>query len=175
MKKAKRTALCGMLTALSVVLMATTAIVPAAMYILPIFTGIIVMLVHRSMSVKYALGVFFATSFLCLVLITDKEAALTYALFFGYYPVIKGKLESIPKWLSWVLKLIIFNCAAVLVGVLSVYLFGVSGEEYSDLGKLTVPILLGLSNVVFLMYDISLTKNGILIDHFSSKIRKKLR
>lgn len=175
MKKAKKTALCGMLIALSVVLMATTTIVPVAMYIMPILTGVIVILVHRAMSVKYALGVYIATSVLCLLLITDKEAALTYTLFFGYYPIIKGKLEKLPRLATWIVKFIIFNCGAVLIGVLSVYLFGVSGEEYSDLGRFTIPILLSLANVVFLMYDVSLTKNDILVERVSAKISKKLR
>ncbi len=175
MKKAKKTALCGMLIALSVVLMATTTIVPVAMYIMPILTGVIVMLVHKSMGVKYAWAVFFATSILCLVLITDKESALTYTLVFGYYPIIKGRFETLPKIASWVIKFVIFNCGAVLIGVLGVYLFGVSGEEYSDLGRFTIPILLSLANVVFLLYDISLTKNSVLIDRVAEKISKKLR
>lgn len=175
MRKAKKTALCGMLIALSVVLMAVTTVIPVAMYIMPILTGVIVILVLRSMSVKYALGVYIATSVLCLVLITDKEAALTYALIFGYYPIIKSKLERLPKVASWVVKFIIFNCGAVLIGVLSVYLFGVSGEEYSDLGRFTVPILLSLANVVFLLYDISLKKNDFIIKHISDKIAKKLK
>lgn len=169
------TALCGMLTALSVVMMAVTTIVPVAMYIMPILTGVVVILVLRSMNMKYALGVYLATSALCILLITDKEAALTYALFFGYYPLLKSKPEKLPGALSWALKLLLFNCAAVLVGVISVYIFGVSGEEYSDLGRFTIPILLGLANIVFLMYDVSLTKNDVLIEHIAVKIKRKLK
>lgn len=175
MKKSKKTAVCGMVTALSVVLMATTTVLPVLMYVLPIITGMLVFITSRVSGIKYALGVYFATSFLCLVLITDKEAALTYALFFGYYTLVKYAMEKLPKLLSWAVKLLLFNGAAVLIGVLSVYIFGVSGEEFSEFGKFTVPILLGLANVCFVLYDYMITKNQVLLNRLCSRVEKMLK
>lgn len=175
MRKAKKTAVCGMLTAVSVVLMALTTLLPVMMYVLPILTGLIVMFVYKAMDIKYGLAVYLATSVLCLVLITDKEAALTYALIFGYYPLVKDKAERLPKVISWLIKLLLFNCAAVLIGVLGIYLVGVSGDEYTEFGRFTIPILLVLANLVFLLYDFSLTKNKFLINIISEKFRKKLK
>ncbi len=175
MKKAKITAVCGMMAALSVVLMFVTTFVPVLVYVLPIITGLLVLFVSELSDKKWALGVFFSTAFLSLVLLTDKEAALTYTLFFGYYPLIKEPIERLPAVLSWLLKFLIFNIAAVSVGFLGVLIFGVSAEEYKEFGKLTIPVLLGLANITFVLYDIALSKNKVLLKHFAEKIQKTLK
>lgn len=175
MKKVKYTALCGMTIALTVVLMSLTTLLPVLMYVLPIVTGLLVLLVSYVSDKKYAVGVYAASALLSIVLITDKESALTYLLFFGYYPLIKGGFERIPKVASWVLKLACFNASAVLIGVISVYVFGLSGEEYSEFGKWTVPILLTLANTVFLLYDKALDKNDVLLRRLTTKMKKLLK
>ncbi len=175
MKKTKLTALCGMMTALSVVLMFLTTFLPVLMYVLPIVTGIIVLLVKEVSDKKWATGVYFATAFLSLVLITDKEAALTYALFFGYYPLVRDYILKLPKVLAWLMKIILFNCAAVLIGLAGVHIFGIPAEEYSEFGKATIPILLGLANVMFLMYDVIFSKYDFFFKYASDKLKKLFR
>lgn len=173
--KTKNTAVCGLITALSVVLMMLTTLVPVFMYVIPIVTGLLVLFVADTAHKKWALGVYFSTAFLSLLLITDKEAALTYALFFGYYPLIKDIIEKLPKALSWVLKLVLFNLAAVGIGAISFFLFGVSGEEYNEFGKYTVPILLIMANVCFILYDVCLTRNRFLLTRLSEKFKKMIK
>ena len=174
MKKAKITAVCGMMAALSVVLMFITTFVPVLVYVLPIVTGLIVFFVSRLADKKWAMGVFFSTAFLSLVLLTDKEAALTYTLFFGYYPLLKETIEKLPKILSWLIKFLLFNIAAVSIGFLGVLLFGVSGEEYNEFGKFTIPVLLALANVTFTLYDVALSKNGNLLKLLAAKVQKSI-
>ena len=175
MRKAKLTALCGMMTALSVVLMALTTFLPVLMYVLPIITGVAVLVVADVSNKKWGAGVYFATAILSLLLITDKETALTYTLFFGYYPLVRGIILELPKAFSWAVRLVLFNCSAVLIGFSGVYVLGLSAEEYSEFGKATILILLGLSNVVFLMYDSILTKWSIVFKAISHKLKKLLR
>jgi hypothetical protein len=175
MRKAKLTAFCGMMTALGVVLMAFVTVIPELMYVLPVVTGIIVLLVCDVGSKRWAWGVFFATSVLSFVLLTDKESVLIYILFFGYYPLIRERLSQLPKAVFVILKFLMFNCAAILTGVAGVWLFGVPKEEYGEFGKLTIPLLLGLANVVFILYDRILVKYKIVFDVISSKLRKTLR
>lgn len=172
MKKAKKTAICGMMSALSVVLMFFTTFTPILMYVLPILTGLIVWLVSQLIDKKWALGVYFSTSIISLILLTDKEAALTYSLFFGFYPLIKDAFERLPKVFSWVLKIILFNASAVLIGVAGVFVFGLSAEEYSEFGKATIPILLSLANIVFLMYDNMLKKYKFFMIELANRINK---
>ena len=173
--KTKNTAVCGLMTALSVVLMMLTTLVPVFMYVIPIITGLLVLFTADFANKKWGIGVYFATAFLSLLLITDKEAALTYALFFGYYPLLKDIIERLPKVVSWILKFVIFNAAAVGIGVMSFYLFGVSGEEYDEFGKYTIPILLAMANVAFILYDFCLTKNRFLLTRVSEKLKKLIR
>lgn len=173
--KTKNTAICGLMTALSVVLMMLTTLVPVFMYVIPIITGILVLFVVDIADKKWGLGVYFATAFLSLLLITDKEAALTYALFFGYYPLIKDIIERLPEWIAWFFKLVIFNGAAVGIGVISFFVFGVSGEEYNEFGKYTIPILLGMADIAFVLYDFCLTKNRFLLTRLSDKFKKILK
>ena len=124
---------------------------------------------------KWGVGVYFSTAFLSLFLITDKEAALTYALFFGYYPLIKDIIEKLPKAWGWLLKLALFNASAVGIGVISFYLFGVSGEEYEEFGKFTIPILLIMANVAFVLYDFCITKNRFLLMRLSERFKKIIK
>lgn len=173
--KTKNTAMCGSLTALSVVLMLFTTVIPVFMYVIPIVTGLLVLFTADIINKKWALGVYFATSALSLLLLTDKEAALTYILFFGYYPVIKDIIEKLPKWVSRIFKLVIFNIAAVSIGAIGVFILGVSGEEYNEFGKYTVPILLAMANLVFILYDISLTKNRFLLTRLAEKFKKRIK
>ena len=173
--KTKNTAICGLMTALSVVLMMLTTLVPVFMYVLPIVTGLLVLFTADLSNKKWGVGVYFSTAFLSLLLITDKEAALTYALFFGYYPLIKDLIEKHPKPLAWFSKFILFNVAAVGIGVISFYLFGVSGEEYNEFGKYTIPILLVMANVAFVLYDVCLSKNRFLLTQLSLKFKKIIK
>lgn len=175
MNKSKLTALCGVMTALSVVLMSVTTIVPVFMYVVPIVMGIIVLIVADASNKKWALGVYFATSVLSLLLVTDKEAVLTYVLFFGFYPLIREYLQRLPKVITAVLKLLLFNASAVLIGVAGVYIFGVSAEEYKEFGKATIPLLLGLANIVFLLYDAILTRYEILFKGIQIKLKKLMK
>ena len=173
--KTKNTAVCGLMTALSVVLMMLTTLIPVFMYVIPIVTGIIVLFVADVSNKKWGAGVYFSTAFLSILLITDKEAALTYALFFGYFPLIKESIEKLPKALAWILKIVLFNIAAVGIGVISFYVFGISGDEYDEFGKFTIPILLIMANVAFVLYDFCLTKNRFLLIRFSEKFKKMIK
>ena len=175
MKKAKITALCGITTALSVVIMLSSTLLPVLMYVLPIITSMGVLLVIAVSDKRWAFGVYFSTSVLSLILLTDKETALTYAIFFGYYPLIKSIIERLPRILSRVVKTLVFNAAAVSVGFIGVWLLGVSGDEYTEFGKLTIPLLLALANIAFIMYDFMITKNGVLIERVARKIKGKFR
>ena len=173
--KTKNTAVCGLMIALSVVLMMLTTLIPVFMYVIPIVTGLLVLFVSDISNKKWGTGVYFSTAFLSLLLITDKEAALTYTLFFGYNPLIKEIIDKAPRILAWGLKLILFNLASVGIGVISFYVFGVAGDEYDEFGKYTIPILLVMANVAFLLYDVCLTKNRALLTRLSDKFKRKIK
>ena len=175
MNKSKNTAFCGMVSALSVVLMLITTILPVMMYVLPIVTGILVLLAAEVTSKKWAVATFFSTAIISLLLLTEKETALTYLFFFGWYPLVREQMNKIPSVLQYVVKFILFNFSAVAIGVVGVYVFGLSKEDYTEFGKYTIPILLGMANVVFVLYELMLKKYSAVLRKAGERVKKKLK
>ncbi|MBS7360276.1 MAG: hypothetical protein KIG53_06705 [Oscillospiraceae bacterium] len=173
-KKAIFTALGGTTVALSTVLMMITVILPVLMYIVPILTGLLVLYMSDLAGKKWGIGVFFATAVISLLLVSEKDAALSYTLIFGYYGLIKDAIEKLPKALSWTVKILLYNVSAVSIGVLGIVLFGFNAGEYTELGKFTVPILLLMANAALILYDLALTKYRLFIKALAEKTKKKL-
>ena len=173
MKKTRYTTISGMVSALSVVIMLLTNIMPSMMYVIPIVTGGIVFAVNEIIGKKWALGVFFVTSFISFILLTDKEAALNYTLFFGYYPLLKPVYEKLPKVLSWGVKVLTFNVALVAIGLIVTFIFKLPFLD-EDMGKFTIPVFAVLFNIVFVMYDIMFTVFKTRLNPLFSKLKNKL-
>ena len=102
----------------------------------------------------YPILIFAVTALLGMLLVPYKTAPLMYLCFAGYYPLLKSLFEGrLPKVWGWVLKLVVFNAALVLTLLLAIKLFAV----------FTVPalwyyFLLPLFSVVFVIYDVALTR-----------------
>ena len=173
MKKTRYTTISGMVSALSVVIMLLTNIMPSMMYVIPIITGAIVFAVNEIIGKKWAVGVFFVTSFISFILLTDKEAALNYTLFFGYYPLLKPVYEKLPKVLSWGVKVLTFNVALVAIGLIVTFIFKLPFLD-EDMGKFTIPVFAVLFNIVFVMYDIMFTVFKTRLNPLFSKLKNKL-
>ena len=91
-----------------------------------------------------------------LILVPDKGIPVLFLLFFGIYPVVKGRIESMRRLAAeWPLKLAFFNAA------LSVLWFLLRGlvlpNPPSWLGDSSL-ILYIAGNAAFVMYDIGLSK-----------------
>lgn len=165
MRRSSKTALGGIISALSVILMFMTAVIPFMTYALPLIAGTLLVLMVRELGGRWALAVYVAVSILGLFIIPDKEAAVFYTAFFGYYPIIKPPIESkLPKALQWVIKFAIFNLACFAGVALTVFVFGIPFDETGELGKYGAYVLLAIANAAFLAYDILLTKLLILYE-----------
>lgn len=171
-KKTKLTALCGILSALSVVIMLPTLVIPVLTYVAPMIAGFVIMTVSDIAGKKWAFGVFSAVSVITLIILTDKEASLTYIAFFGYYPLIRENLEKKRKVLSLIFKFLLFNISMVTVSLLGIYVFAVPVEDFTSFGRFSVPILLFLANIVFILYDFSFKRLNPLIKAVSQKLMK---
>lgn len=157
--KSRKVAFGGIIAALSLVLMLLTGVLPFGTYALPCFAGILLTAIVIEFGIPWALGVYAGVSVLSFLLVSDKEAALYYTLVLGIYPILKSFFERIKKkWLSIVLKLLYFNAVAVAAFYISIYLLSVPIESFSLFG-VNMPILfLILGNVVFIAYDICVTR-----------------
>ena len=96
MKGSSKTAItvtvCGLFAAISVVLMLVSYIGTLS-YALAAAAGALLILIYLELGTKNAFTVYFAVSVLSFML-CNKEAALCYTLFFGYYPILKAFIEK---------------------------------------------------------------------------------
>ncbi len=173
MKQSSKTALGGIVSALSITLMLLTAVIPFMSYALPLVAGALLILMVIEINKRWAFIVYVAVSLLSVFVVPDKEAATFYIAFFGYYPIIKSTLEKhLPNVVEWIVKLVIFNAATVAGYLFTVYVLGIPFDDMGEYGKYGVALLLGLANFVFVLYDILLTK---LVTLYMLRFRKSFR
>ena len=154
-----KVALGGVVSALSVVLMFSTGLFSTLTYAIPAMAGMLLIVISIEISPKFATVVYVAVSVLSLLVVADKEAAVMYAAFFGYYPIIKGFIEKkLSGVLEWIVKYVIFNIAVISAYFVVSKIFMISYEDLGSLGKYAMPIFLAVCNIVFALYDIALTR-----------------
>ncbi len=170
MKNSKVIAYSGVATALSVVMLFLGSIFWVLGYTMPLVASLVMIILLDSISQKSALLTFISTSIISFILLNDKECVLLYILFFGYYPLIRDKINDIkPKFLSYLLKFITFNAAMVLTQVLCVYVFGIPFDDM--LGKWGIVLFVLCLNLVFVVFDKLYT---LLLRLYRIKLKKKV-
>lgn len=172
--KSKRVAFGGMITALSVCLMMLTGVIPVLVYSTPIIVGLLLMLMVIEMGKRWAFAVYFAVSVLSMLFIAEKESAVIYIAFFGYYPILKPIIESIRnRMVEWILKFVIFNTSMVAAYFVLIKFFGIDISSETVALEVTIVVLLVLGNVLFLIYDVVFTRLVTVYVNVWSKIVRK--
>ena len=146
----------GIVSALSLVLMISVAVIPFLTYAA---AGMLIVFMVIETDKKWAFGVYAAVAILGVLLVPDKEVAVMYLAFFGYYPILKAVMESkLRPVLCWVLKIGSFLLTMVASYFLMIKLMGVTIDEIDEFGVMAIPMLLGLGTFAFVLYDIALSK-----------------
>ncbi len=167
MSKTKKLTLCAIFTALGVVMLYLGCFFQTIDMSICAIASLIIVIVTLEFGAKTALAVFIATSALSLFLLPAKYIATLYAVFIGYYPLIKNVFERLPKALSWFLKILVTNIALAVMLLLGTYVF-----KLDDKVNLTIIVLtVVLANVCVILFDILLDKL-IILYHY--KFRKML-
>lgn len=151
MKSTKKIALCGVISALSVVLMFLGSVVSIFAYASPIIAGLALIICVKSINKSSAVTVYIAVSLISLFLLPDKESSLVYIFFFGYYPIIKESIDKLNSVIRFALKFIIFNFGIVISQIICVYVFHIPLDNF--IGKWGIIILLAMANALFILYD----------------------
>ena len=113
MKKSGKVALGGIIAAFAILIM-LIAWFPSLTYAVPAIAGALLIIIVIEINAKWAFLVYLVVAFLAL-LICEKEASILFVGFFGYYPIIKAKLETLKnRVFEWVLKFLLFNSAVIL-------------------------------------------------------------
>ena len=179
MRNTQKIALGGLLTSLSTVIMVISNIVPSGMYTFPAASGVVIYMISFLAGRSYAWSAFAATSMISFVFCTNKEASLCFIMLMGYYPMLKEHIEKIKlKFVQYLLKLAVFNAAAVLMYYLLLFVFSVPADNFEIFGFDLPLVFLAILNIVFLIYDYALTAFDRVykkkINKFVTKIIKKL-
>lgn len=159
MNKSICIAFCGIMTALCVVLMFLTGLIPVGTYALPALAGILLVVLVVEMGTSWAWPVYIASSALSVFLAADKEAAMLYVLFFGYYPILKAVIERrrLNTAITYLLKFSVFNVSMIAGYFVSIWVLGVPQDSFTMFG-LNLPVLLLIAgNVTFAVYDYAIS------------------
>ena len=146
-----------MIASLCVVVMLTSHF-PYLTYTIPAFAGLFIMVPVIECGIGWGLATYI-TSSVIVFFIGETKAMLLYVLFLGYYPILKSLIERLNKlFAEWVLKLVCFNAAAIAFHYVSTKLFGIAVESFGGVGKYGLFAFLALCNVVFVVYDIGVSR-----------------
>lgn len=177
MSKSVRLAFCGIITALSTLLMFLTGIITIGTYTLPALSGLLLSVVVIEAGPSWAWAVYCATSVLSFLIAPDKEAVLLFIIFFGYYPILKLYIEKLQnKLLSYVLKFIVFNISVITAFYISVYLMSVPKESFTVFGVYLPWMFLIIGNITFALYDFAFSNLiGLYFQRYHNIICKWLK
>ena len=146
--RTKALTLSALCAALDFVLLALSLVLPAQRLALLCLSSLGVVASLCSCGRRWALGCYGVTALLSVLLLPDKSMSLAYALFCGYYPVLKLNIESVSSAAARAaLKLFYFNLA----------LFGFFYLAHIPMA-LPLWILLPAANAAFWLYDFALGK-----------------
>ena len=166
--KTKRIAISAMLSALGVVFLYLGSLIDVLDISMAVIASVCCIFAVIEFGGAFPWLIYAVTGVLSLLLLPRKEAAVMYLLFFGFYPILKEKLEKKKKLTSWMLKELIFNVALAVMLLLSKLLLTADTAEPWFMYLLFVAI----AEITFPIYDLALTR---IISLYIYKIRSKFR
>lgn len=157
MKRNVKLTFSAVMSALAVVI-ALMAYFPYLTYALPAMAGLCIMAVLIETDKKWALLTYISSAVL-LFFLGEIESKILYISFFGYYPILKAVIEKIRKpVIEWIIKEVFFNTIIIAVYSLFSGLLGMESSDFGILGQYGAIILLVGANVVFVLYDICVSR-----------------
>ena len=143
-----RLAFCAMMAALGAVFMLASSVIPVLTYVSPMLASVTLLPVLYEYGKKQAWMVWFVTAALSLLLCADREAAFFY-LFFGYYPILKQRLDRIrPGVLCVLAKFAFFTAVFTVLLIVLAFILGVEDIR----GELWLTIGVYASLIVMLLF-----------------------
>ena len=170
MKESRQIAICGMMAALSIVILVVGAVLGIGMYAAPMLAGLMLIPIGHKLGRKYHIMIWAVVSILSFMLISNIEQNLMYLCLFGCYPIIRPWFERRRKGLRLALKLIYFN--AVAISLEALIMLVLVPESMSAV--LTV-IFLALANLTFVCYDFIIPRAELLISKYLGRFISKIK
>jgi hypothetical protein len=124
-------ATCAVLCAVAVVMLGLGAVIEVLDLTAAAAAALVLLPVLLCYGTKYALLSYAVTAVLGVLLMHQSLAAWMFAGLTGFYPVIKQRLDRLPRLVGWLIKLLLLT--AVLLLYLAVFYFILLGGEGSFL------------------------------------------
>ncbi len=167
-----RVALGGISAALALTLLLLSSLFPFATYAVPAMAGIALLPIALELGLSTASLSYAAVALLGLLILPDREVAMLFIAFFGYYPILKLRLDQAIRYRfpRVLLKLLLFNLTMIGCYWAVIFLFGVT-QIADELANGFGLLLLGIGNLSFPVYELALRN---LIAVYQLRIRKLL-
>lgn len=150
-----------MISGLCAVLMLLTGLFPFGGIALPMASGALILVMVVELGHRPALVVYAAVAALAMLISPDRSAAVLFLVFFGYYPVVKQKLEQLPsRLIELACKLALFTVTIAVSYLVVIYVFGLTDllDSFGELAGYALLFAVGLGNILCLIYDYILTR-----------------
>ncbi len=118
MKNTRKLTFAAVACGLSLALLYISSLIQTGTIATEYLVGIILMLTASQSGIIYGISAYAVTGILCLVLLPDKSAAISYLIFFGSIPLVKFFAEKCSRAIEWIIKIIfmnIFICALYFI------------------------------------------------------------
>lgn len=174
MRESAKAALGGIVSALAVVVMLVTYLSPLLVYTAPPFAGILLILIVNELGYKWGIGTYVSISILSVFFIADKEAAVFFTMFFGYYPILKLWMDKRlhNKLIRAILKLLIFNVSVAASVAICIFVFHIPYDDFAESGYILLAVFWLMLNFLLVVYDYLITA---LQNLYQRKLRKRIQ
>lgn len=166
-KQTKVLTVCAMLSALGTILLGIGSFLETLDLTAAALASVFCIYAVIEVGGAYPWMIWAVTSLLGLVLLPQKSPAVFY-LFIGCYPMLKERLEKLPRAVCLLLKLAVLHVMLVLVWLVIRIFF--PADAQIGLGWMMLG-LYALGIVTFLIYDLALTR---LITLYLRRLRGRL-
>lgn len=144
-----------MLTALSTAILWLGSMLPGYTIAVAAAAGVVPAVAVIRCNRKTGVAVYCATVLLGLLILPKKTAAIWYLVLFGYYGMVKSRLEQMDSQIAeWVGKIGIYTAAFLLLRFVLQSAFA----AMSDLLPVGAALLYGIGLVCFIVYDIGFSR-----------------
>lgn len=158
--RTKQIALCGVLAALGVSVMALGGLFPMAVYCCPVLVMLMLVPVMELCGRRLAWAWYFAVAALSCLLCPNVEASALFVCL-GYYPIVQRSLNRIPlRLLRGLAKTILFNVVIAIMYLALVFVLGL-GELAEEMGGAGLALTLAavvIGNGTFWVTDLLISR-----------------
>lgn len=142
-----------------------------------VLASLLVVFIYIEIGSPYTWLVWLATSLASFLLYPGSMMWLVYLTVFGIFPIIKGYIERLPRFLWLILKLVFLNAMLALLVMFSEVLTGVS--FFGDVSEIALlpanvayVVLWVIMNLAFILYDMLIV---VMVRFYEQKIRPRLK